>query len=85
MADLGDLELAATPSGVRLRLRVTPGARREGITGVHGGALRISVSAPPERGEANRAVQELLARVLGAKKAAVRIDRCALVWVPSPA
>ena len=41
-----------TPSA-RLRLRVVPGAKRDAF-----------VAAPPERGAANRAVLELVARTL---------------------
>lgn len=51
--------------GTRLRVRVRPRARRTGILGPHGGALKIAVSAPAERGKANRATSELLASVLG--------------------
>jgi len=47
--------------GVRLRLRVAAGAARSRIAGVHGGALKVSVRAAPERGKANREVASLLA------------------------
>ena len=41
-AGLAALEFGATPEGVRLRLRVKPGARRNALIGVHAGALKIS-------------------------------------------
>ena len=50
---------------VRLRLRVTPGARRQGIVGRHGDAWKVHVTAPPERARANAAVLEVLSDVLG--------------------
>jgi len=59
------LELAEIDGGTRLRLRVKPGARKNGILGVHDGALRVGVTAAPEKGKANRAVLSVLADVLG--------------------
>ena len=49
----------------RLRLRVVPGAARAGIVGRYGDAWKVRVTAPPERGAANAAVLEVLARTLG--------------------
>ncbi len=59
-----DLELVTLDTGSRMRLRVKAGARRDGINGVHGGALKLTVTAAPERGKANRAVLALLAKAL---------------------
>jgi len=56
-----------------LRLRVKPGARRERLIGAHGGALKLEVAAPPERGKANGAVVALLARVLGVPRRDVAV------------
>ena len=47
----------------RLAIRVTPGARDEGLT-ISGGRLLARVRARPEAGEANAAVLALLARAL---------------------
>ncbi|HEX4823924.1 MAG TPA: DUF167 domain-containing protein [Candidatus Polarisedimenticolaceae bacterium] len=69
------LALTAVSGGTRLRLRVKPGARRAEIVGVHGGALKIAVSAPPERGKANGAVIDLIARTLDLPIEAVTIVR----------
>jgi uncharacterized protein len=58
------LELKELRGGTRLRLRVKPGARADGLVGVHAGALKLTVTAAPERGKANAAVLELLGRAL---------------------
>jgi uncharacterized protein len=44
-----------------------PGARRNGIIGERAGALRVAVTAPPEKGKANAAIQYELAQALGCK------------------
>jgi uncharacterized protein len=71
---VGDgLELTSFSGGTRLRLRVKAGARTSAIVGVHGGALKLSVAAAPERGKANRAVVNLLADTLGLPSSGVKI------------
>jgi uncharacterized protein (TIGR00251 family) len=49
-------------------VRVVPGASRSEIVGILGDRLKIRVSAPAEHGKANRAIAELLKRVLGVKR-----------------
>jgi hypothetical protein len=61
----GELDFTGDGGGSRLRLRVSAGASRSRILGIHGGALKLSVKAPPERGKANREVRALVAEALG--------------------
>ena len=56
-----------------LTARVQPGASRERLTRMTDGALKVAVSAPPEKGKANRAVEKLLAKTLGLPVSAVRV------------
>jgi uncharacterized protein (TIGR00251 family) len=48
----------------RLRLRVSPGARRTELVGRHGDSWKVRVAAPPEDGRANDALVGLLAERL---------------------
>ncbi|MFM7075771.1 MAG: DUF167 domain-containing protein, partial [Planctomycetaceae bacterium] len=49
----------------RLEVKVVPGSSRDQIVGWLGDALKIKVTAPPEKGKANERVVELLAGALG--------------------
>ena len=62
-----ELEISPEDGGrcVRLRLRVSAGSSRRRALGVHGGALKLSVKAPPEKGRANRDVVSLVAETFG--------------------
>jgi uncharacterized protein (TIGR00251 family) len=69
----GALDLTGDGPGARLRLRVSAGASRSRILGIHGGALKLSVKAPPERGRANREVRALVAGAFGLAPSDVEI------------
>ena len=58
----------------RLALRVTPGARTEGIA-LDDGRIVLKVRAKPEDGAANAAVLALLARALGVAASRLRLLR----------
>ena len=49
----------------RLRVWVKPGSSRSRVDGLHGDSVKVRVTAPPERGKANRAVEKLLSGALG--------------------
>jgi hypothetical protein len=51
--------------GLRLTVRLTPGAGRDSIDGVADGVLRARVAARPVDGAANEALRRLLADALG--------------------
>ena len=51
-------------TSTRVRLRVSPGARRCELVGRHGDGWKVRVIAPPEDGRANDALLDLLAKRL---------------------
>lgn len=65
--------LQAVAEGVVVPVRVRPGSSREGLAGVHDGALRVHVHAPPEGGKANKSVVAVLAKAFGLAKGDVEI------------
>jgi uncharacterized protein len=58
----------------RLAVRVTPGARSEGIE-IEGGRISVKVRAKPEDGKATAAVLHLLAQALGVASSNVEMLR----------
>jgi uncharacterized protein len=64
-----------TRDGVTLAVRVTPKSSRNDVTGLYAGAegavwLAVKVTAPPDKGKANKAVIEVLAKTFGLPKSA---------------
>ena len=64
------MPLKATQSGVELRVRASPKASRNELAGVYEDAagqkaLRVRVTAPPDKGKANKAILKLLAKTWG--------------------
>lgn len=67
------IKISARGSAAVFFVRVSPGADRNRILGEHDGALKVAVSAPPERGKANKALIAYLAKMLGVKKGDLQI------------
>lgn len=77
---MGDQPWKIHTDGLRLRLRVTPRARRNAINGIletpgdkEGPSLKVSVTAPPADGKANAAVLALLAKALHVPKSTLSV------------
>ena len=67
--------IALTPHacGTVVPVRAQPGARRNAVLGERAGALRVAVSAAPEKGKANAAIAEVLAEALGCRHSQIGI------------
>jgi uncharacterized protein (TIGR00251 family) len=63
--------IQAHPEGATLAVRAQPGAKKDGVLGRHGGAVKVAVTAPPEDGRANAALVEYLKNWLGVKRSQV--------------
>jgi len=65
--------LRSSKGAVLLAVAAQPGARREGLAGLHDGRLRVRTQAAPEGGRANAAIASLVASAFGLPKKAVRV------------
>lgn len=54
-------------------MRASPGAKRDCLAGEHAGALKVAVSAPPDKGKANDAIIALLSQVLQLPKSNISL------------
>jgi uncharacterized protein (TIGR00251 family) len=66
-------DLQTKPDGTILSVKAQPGARRNEIRGVQDGAIKVCVTQAPEKGKANKAIIEVLAKWLGVKKSQVEL------------
>jgi uncharacterized protein (TIGR00251 family) len=62
-----------TPSGTTFAVKLHPRARKNAVTGELGGALKLSLTAPPVEGRANDACTEFLANLLKVPRSSVTI------------
>ena len=67
------LDLQPHPNGVILLVRAQAGARRNEVRGVQEGALKVCVTQAPEKGKANKAIVEVLARWLEVRKSQIEL------------
>ena len=58
------LNMEETTQGLLIKVRAVPGASRERLMGLLGDALKVAVTAAPEKGKANKRLLLILAREL---------------------
>jgi uncharacterized protein (TIGR00251 family) len=67
------MKLIQDGDGIRLRVYVRPGARKDAILGPHGEELKVDIASPPVRGAANDALKRFFADVLSISPSHVEI------------
>ena len=70
---MGKLNIRKSGNTVFLKVKVVPGSSRTAVTGILDGMLKVKIAAPAEKGKANAALTELLAKKLSIKKTAIKI------------
>jgi uncharacterized protein (TIGR00251 family) len=68
MIPVHDISMGAT-----FAVKVHPRAKKNAITGELGNTLKLSLTAPPDKGEANKACIEFLSKLLKVPQSSVTI------------
>ena len=67
------LELTQTPQGVILLVKAQPGARKNEVADERNGRLLVKCTQAPEKGKANDAIIEILAKALDVRKSRISL------------
>lgn len=67
------INLTPHAQGVTLPVRAQPGARKRGVIGEQGGALKVAVTEPPQNGRANDALLEVLRDAFSLKRSQLEL------------
>jgi uncharacterized protein (TIGR00251 family) len=59
--------------GCTVSVRVHPGARKNGVSGVHAGAVKVSLTTPPVDGRANEALIAFVGEMLRVPRGRVNL------------
>lgn len=65
--------IQSSPTGVTFAVKLHPRAKKNGVTGEVGDALKLSLTAPPVDGKANAACIEFFAKLLKVPRSSVTI------------
>lgn len=67
--------LRETASGVTIAVHAQPRAKKSEVAGLHGGALKVRIAAPPVEGAANEAIIAFFAKLLEVPRSAVTLKQ----------
>ena len=72
LAECGCLE-ADRDNGILVHIYVQPRAAKNAFAGIHDGAVKLRITAPPVDGKANALIIEILAKMFHVSKSAVTL------------
>jgi hypothetical protein len=67
------IQLEPHVEGILLPVRAQPGASKSGVRGEHQGQLRVGVTQIAEKGKANKALTEVLAKELDLRRSQIEL------------
>src|SRR5690348_2974161 len=67
------IELAAHPDGIILPVRAQPGAAKNCLRGEQNGMLKVCVTQIAEKGKANKAIIDVLAKCLHLRRSQIEL------------
>jgi len=67
------IHVKSVDGGASFAVKASAGAKRNGVVGLHGDALKVAVSAPRDKGRANEALIEVIAAALRVPRKAVSL------------
>jgi uncharacterized protein len=68
------IELTQDGDDTLLPVQAQPKARKNGVTGIHDGRLKVAVTQAPEKGKANTAIVKVLATALKLKRSQIHLE-----------
>ncbi len=73
--DVSEPNIVERSGGVEFDVRVAPRSSRDAVLGVHDGAFKIALTAPPVDGEANAALVAFVAKAMDVPRSTVTLAR----------
>jgi uncharacterized protein (TIGR00251 family) len=67
------IEIHSLDDGAAFKIRAQAGARADQLRGEQDGVLKVAVAQAPEKGKANKAIIEFLAKTLGLRRSNLEI------------
>jgi uncharacterized protein (TIGR00251 family) len=67
------IEFSSHPDGIIVPVRAQPGASQNAVRGEQNGMLKVSVTQIAERGKANKAIIDVVAKALGLRRSQVEL------------